>query len=284
MKLSVIIVTWNSTDDIETCIASLRFRGSSKTTVVDNASTDTTIKKLASFPSINLIANHHNLGYAHANNQGIEAAQGEYILLLNPDTCLKPDALDILAEYLDEHPDVGAVAPKLLNPDGSVQHSIRSFPTTSSVFWELFGLSRLFQQSHRFGRWRMAYFDYDNPGEVEQPMTSCMMVRRSIFEELGGLDECFPIFYNDVDFSLRMHTAGWKTVYLPQAQVFHRRGASTNQIKPKMIWESHHSLFHFLRKHDNSRLFWLKAMLLIPLLEFAALIRVLAYRLRPRSN
>ncbi len=289
MKLSIVIVTWNSAEDIKACLESLRFSRPFETIVVDHASTDPTLSMgprcgIMSPYYIRLVANPRNLGYARANNQGIGLAQGEYILLLNPDTKLEPDVLGILTRYLDNHPDVGAVAPKLLNPDGTTQHSIRSFPTASTVLWELTGLSRLFPKSQRFGRWRMAYFDYGKAGEVDQPMASCLMIRRIILEQLGGLDQRFSMFFNDVDLSWRMHAAGWKTVYLPQARVFHRRGASTGQVKPKMIWESHRSLFRFLHKHDRKGLFWLKAVVLLPMLEFAALIRVIAYRLKHDSN
>ncbi|MEO0080094.1 MAG: glycosyltransferase family 2 protein, partial [candidate division WOR-3 bacterium] len=199
--------------------------------------------------------------------------------LLNPDTRVEPGALDIMAEYLDRHPDVGAVAPRLLNPDGSTQLSIRGFPTVGSVLCELLGLSRLFPGHQVFDRWRLRGFNYEQEAEVEQPMASCLLVRRQVVLKLGGFDERFPIFYNDVDLSFRMRRAGWRTVYLPNARVYHRLGASTGQVKVKMVWEAHRSLFRFLELHDPSRLFWLKAVILLPLLELAALVRVLFYRL-----
>jgi len=115
-------------------------------------------------------------------------------------------------------------------------------------------------------------------------MTSCLLVRRKLLKQFHGLDENFPIYYNDVDLSLRMSRANWKTRYLPDARVFHRRGASTGQVKPKMIWEAHRSLFRFLRKHDRSGFFWLKSVLLLPMLELTALVRVICYRLSHRGR
>jgi len=279
LKLSVVIVTWNSAADIAACIESINFGPQLDIIVVDNGSSDATREKLSQYPHLKVITNRTNLGYARANNQGFRLAAGEYILLLNPDTRLEPGCLDVLSGYLDSHPDVGAVAPRLLNPDGSTQLSIRSFPGVGSVLSELSGLSRLFPGSSLFDRWRLRRFDYDQESVVEQPMASCLLVRRQVLDQLGGFDESFPMFYNDVDLSYRMKQAGWKTVYLPTARVYHRLGASTSQVKTKMVWESHRALFRYLLKHDPSPLFWLKAVILLPLLELAGLVRVLAYRL-----
>ena len=284
MKLSVIIVTWNSAADIETCIDSINFGEEFEVIVVDNASGDATRDKLSRYHHLKLVANESNCGYARANNQGLKLATGEYVLLLNPDTRIELGALDTLACYLDEHPAVGAVAPRLISPDGTTQFSIRSLPTSASLFWELVGLSRLFPKSRIFGRWKMKYFDYSRTAEVEQPMASCLMVRRAVLVQLGGMDEQFPMFYNDVDLSKRMADTGWKTVYVADAKVVHRHGASTKQVRPKMIRESHRSAFRYLRKHDRSGFFWLKAVVLLPLFEITSLLRVVAYRLRRHST
>jgi GT2 family glycosyltransferase len=280
VRLSVIVVTWNSAADIDACIDSINFGSEFEVIVVDNASSDTTRDKLSRHHHLRLVANEHNDGYARANNQGIRLAGGEYVLLLNPDTRVELGALDTLAQYLDAHPAVGAVAPRLVSPNGATQFSIRSFPTAASILWELTGFARLVPRSRVFGRWKMEYFDYDRAAEVEQPMASCLMVRRSVLELLGGMDEQFPIFFNDVDLSKRMSDAGWKTTYLPDARVVHRHGGSTRQVRTKMIRESHRSTFRYLRKHDRSGLFWLKAIVLLPLLEITSLLRVIAYRLR----
>jgi hypothetical protein len=284
MKLSIIIVTWNSAADVEACLDSINFGHEFEIIVVDNASTDDTPGKLARYHHLQLLRNDRNLGYAHANNQGIRLARGEYVLLLNPDTRIDLGALDALSDYLDSHPDTAAVAPRLVNPDGTTQYSIRSFPTASTVLWEVTGFSRLFARSRAFGRWRMKYFDYARDAEVEQPMASCLMFRRSSLEQFGGFDERFPIYFNDVDLSRRLAEAGWKTAYVAGARVVHRCGASTGQVKPKMIWEDHRSLFRYLKKHDRSGLFWLKSVFLLPTLELSALIRVLALRLKPAGR
>lgn len=289
MKLSVVIVTWNSAADIDACIDSLNYGHEFEVIVVDNASTDATLENLRRHHHLTLIENPGNLGYAAANNQGIKLATGEYVLLLNPDTRTTLGALDALSSYLDEHPDFGAVAPRLISPDGTTQFSIRSLPTATSLFWELIGLARLFPKSRVFGRWKMKYFDYERTADVEQPMASCLMLRKAVLDSLVPpssllpppfLDERFPIFFNDVDLSRRMADAGWKTAYLPDARVVHRHGASTSQVRAKMIPESHRSAFRYLRKHDHSGFFWLKAVVLLPLFEVTSLLRVIAHRLR----
>jgi hypothetical protein len=310
VKLSIVIVTWNSAADIETCIDSINFGEEFEVIVVDNASGDATRDKLSRYHHLKLVANESNCGYARANNQGLKLATGEYVLLLNPDTRIELGALDTLACYLDEHPAVGAVAPRLISPDGTTQFSIRSLPTSASLFWELVGLSRLFPKSRLFGRWKMKYFDYSRTAEVEQPMASCLMLRRTALDSLAGrgqglkeprnqvvhsnpqilessnpvFDERFPMFYNDVDLSKRMADAGWKTVYVADARVVHHHGASTKQVRTRMIRESHRSAFRYLRMHDRSGLFWLKAVVLLPLFEITSLLRVVVYRLRRHST
>jgi GT2 family glycosyltransferase len=292
VKLTVVIVTWNSSADIDACIDSINFGEEFEVIVVDNASTDMTREKLERHHHLRLVLNSSNRGYAAANNQGIKLANGEYVLLLNPDTRVELGSLDALSAYLDEHPQIGAVSPRLVSPDGMTQFSIRSFPTAASLFWELIGFSRLFPKSRVFGRWKMKYFDYDRTAEVEQPMASCLMLRRTALASLAPnsslltanfpMDERFPIFYNDVDLSRRMADAGWKTVYVADARVVHRHGASTKQVRPKMIRESHRSAFRYLRKHDRSGIFWLKAVVLLPLFEVTSLLRVIAHSLRQR--
>jgi N-acetylglucosaminyl-diphospho-decaprenol L-rhamnosyltransferase len=293
MRLSVVIVTWNSAADIDACIDSINYGEEFEVIVVDNASSDTTLDSVRTHHHLKLIENPRNLGYARANNQGLKLATGEYVLLLNPDTRTELGALDVLSRYLDEHPDAGAVAPRLVSPDGTTQFSIRSFPTSASLCWELTGLARLFPKSRTFGRWKMKYFDYERTARVEQPMASCLMLRKSALDSIippssllspPFLDERFPMYFNDVDLSRRMADAGWKTVYLPDARVVHRHGASTRQVRAKMIRESHRSAFRYLRKHDHSGLFWLKAVVLLPLLEITGLLRVIAYRLRRRAQ
>jgi GT2 family glycosyltransferase len=288
MDLSIIIVTWNSQEYIRNCLDSIFLSGgnfTSEVIVVDNGSSDQTAEIVEEFyPQVNLIQNKTNLGYAKANNQGLEEAKGEYILLLNPDTQVLEDALFLMYELMEQNPKVGALGPKLLNPDKSVQPSCREFPTFSTLVWEFSGLSRLFPRSKTFGRWRMGYFDFDKAREVDQPMGSCLMLRKETLENVGIFDENFEIFFNDVDLCYRIKKSGWKIYFYPEAKVIHHKGASTRKAKARMIWLSHLAFYKFFKKHKPglaNRL--LLFIFLIPLI-FSAGVRILFFYLgKPRS-
>jgi GT2 family glycosyltransferase len=255
MIVSVVIVTWNSREFVRNCLDSVLAANSSCNTrviVVDNASSDDTPRIVrGSYPQVTLIENKQNLGYAKANNQGIEKVRGEYILLLNPDTQLLENSLASMLKFMEENPQIGALGPKLLNPDRTSQPSCREFPTFSTLFWEFSGLSRLFPKSRVFGRWRMGYFAFDQKREVDQPMGSCLMVRTEALKEVGTFDEEFPMFFNDVDLCYRIKQGGWKIYFFPDAQVIHCRGASTRKAKRRMIWLSHLAFYRFFNKHKT---------------------------------
>jgi GT2 family glycosyltransferase len=282
VDVSLIIVTWNSEQHIRKCLESVRSHAGDlrfEIIVVDNSSRDRTVKSIQeSSPSVTLIENQKNLGYAYANNQGIEKSTGRYVLLLNPDTEIRGNALDLMLKFLDANPNAGALGPKLLNPDGSVQPSCREFPGFSTLLWEFSGLSKLSPKSRIFGRWRMGYFGFDRTGEVDQPMGSCLMLRRETLEQVGLFDEAFAMFFNDVDLCYRIKAAGWKILFYPDAEVTHYRGASTSKAKRKMIWLSHLAFYRFFKKHKTgpgNRL--LLFLLLVPLV-LAALVRMIVKR------
>jgi GT2 family glycosyltransferase len=248
--------------------------------VVDNNSFDKTGRIVEQFyPQVNLIQNKKNLGYAKANNQGIEEVRGEYILLLNPDTQVLEDALSLMYEFMEENPKIGALGPKLLNPDKSVQASCREFPTFSTLVWEFSGLSRLFPKSKIFGRWKMGYFDFDKPREVDQPMGSCLMLRRKTLDDVGIFDENFGMFFNDVDLCFRIKKRGWKIYFYPEAKVIHHKGASTKKAKAKMIWLSHLAFYEFFKKHKTGLTNRLLLFLFLRPLIFSAWVRILFFRL-----
>jgi GT2 family glycosyltransferase len=284
MDLSIIIVTWNSEEFIRNCLDSIflsQGNFSSEVIVVDNNSSDETGKIVEQlYPQVNLIQNKKNSGYAKANNQGIEEASGEYILLLNPDTQILEDSLSLMYGVMEENPDIGALGPKLLNPDKSIQASCREFPTFSTLIWEFSGLSRLFPRSRVFSRWRMGYFDFDKQRETDQPMASCLMLRRTTLEDVGAFDENFVMFFNDVDLCFRIKKEGWKIWFYPEAKVIHYKGASTRKAKAKMIWLSHLAFYKFFKRHKTglaNRL--LLFLFLIPLI-FSAWVRILFFYLR----
>jgi GT2 family glycosyltransferase len=249
--------------------------------LVDNNSKDTTVQIIQKeFLKVKLIVNSTNLGYAQANNQGISQGQGKYILLLNPDTQLTNNALAKMVQFMELKPQYSALAPKLLNPDGSVQASLREFPSYEILFWEITGLSRIFPNHKRFSRWRKVDFDYNKTAEVDQPMASCLFIRKEVFERIGRFDEKFPIFFNDVDFSQRMKRAGLKTIYLPDAEVYHYRGASTGQVRTKMIWQWHVSLFRYFKKYNSGLGFIFISLPLCLIILLGAFFRILIFRIK----
>lgn len=254
MRLSAIIVNWNTSSLLEACIRSIeKFPPDCEheVVVVDNASSDFDEAEFrGSFPNTVLIANSENTGYARGNNQGIERASGDYILLLNPDTQVTDGALRHLIEFMESHLEAAAAGPRLVRPDGSIDRSVRGFPYPGPIAWELLGLAKLFPRSRRFGAYRMSYFTYDEAVEVDQPMGSCLILRKSAIDDIGMLDEQFPIFFNEVDWLYRAKQKGWKVYFTPDAVVIHHGGAGTRQAgRRKMRRESHDSLLKFYEKH-----------------------------------
>jgi GT2 family glycosyltransferase len=279
MNISIIIVAWNSQDHIRVCLDSI-IRPESpvgcEILVIDNASSDNTLQIVKrSHAQVGLIINQQNLGYAKANNQGIKKSTGRYVLLLNPDTEIHKGALNSMLDFMQAHPDVGALGPQLVNPDGSIQSSCREFPGFSTLLWEFSGLSRLFPKSKIFGSWRMGYFGFDRTREVDQPMGSCLMLRRETLDQVGLFDETFPMFFNDVDLCYRIKATGWRIFFYSDAQVMHHKGASTGKAKRKMIWLSHLAFYRFFRKHKTGPANRLLLLLLLIPLVLSALVRMM---------
>jgi GT2 family glycosyltransferase len=218
--------------------------------VVDNASGDGTVEMVQQeFPQVRLIANDRNLGFAAGNNQAIRATKAPFLFLLNPDTEVQPGALPALLGVFGEGERIAAVAPQLLLPEGPIQRSCRSFPEPAALLYDAVGLARLFPGSEALGRYRMTYWDHNSRREVDQPMASALALRRTALEEVGLFDEDFPLYFNDVDLCYRLRRAGWKILFEPKAKVVHHLGASTWQVRPAAIMESHRSLIRFYRKH-----------------------------------
>ena len=234
MRLSVIIVHWNTTPDLRECLTALRAHpwsgGETEVIVVDNASSDGATAMLASdFPDMRVIANTENVIYAAATNQALTGATGDFLLLLNPDARVTAGALDTLVGLGKE-----IAAAKLVYEDGTVQRSVRGFPTPWATLT---------------GRWKNGAFDYEKPGPAPQPMMSCLLFTRAVYEKVGGLDERFPLFFNDVDWSFRCAKAGLGTFYTPDAVVIHGHGGTTRRVKKAATWESRRAWLRFLKKH-----------------------------------
>ena len=253
MKLSVIIVSWNVREELTGCLRSLRDnrpRDEFEVIVVDNASTDGTAEAIKkSFADFRLIANSENRGFAAANNQGIKESGGEYVLLLNPDTIVRPKSLDILINFMDEHKGAGVCSPKLLNEDGTTQPSARRFPTFRAALHRhtIFRSIGIFRKQYR--RWLMKDFSHDEQTDVDQLMGACLLVRRSVLEEVGLLDEDFFMYYEEVDLCFRIKRAEYRVVFVPEATIVHLGGRSAAQVLVRKRIAAMTSLLKFFRKH-----------------------------------
>ncbi len=249
-KVSILCVTFNSADYLPEFFLSLeRLPGDAfEIILVDNHSSDSTVETIRHRGRVSrLIENERNLGWSAANNQGLEAAKGGFVFFANPDIWFEPENLQKLAGFLDEHPEFAAAAPQLLNPDGSVQPSCRRLPTPADMVFQMTGLAFLFPRTF-FNRWKLPEFDHQSFREVEQPMASAILVRRTVLEKIGGLDERFFIFFGDVDCCRRLKEAGFRIAFWPEAKVFHRRGGSTRKMGPSFYFSSHFGFFRYLWK------------------------------------
>ena len=278
--ISIIIVTYNSEEDIKGCLDSLLVENFSQyeIIVVDNASKDKTIEILRPYKDkISIIYNSKNLAYAEANNIGFRNSSGKYIFLLNPDTKVIKGSLKTMFDFMEKNKDVSALCPLVLNPDGSIQSSIRRFPDFRILFFEVTGLSRIFPSSRIFNRWRMPGFKYNRTEDVEQPMGAALFLRKSFFKNIF-MDERFSMFFNDVDLCFRIHKEGGKIVFLPSASVIHKRGRSTGSVRERMIPLHTKGLLRFFLKHRNTLGNRILFFLFLPWLMLNTILRILLLR------
>lgn len=269
-SLSVLLVHWNTLPDLLVCLQSLRdypyTGGAQEIVLVDNASVDGAANTVRErFPEARLIANPVNELYARGVNQCADAATGDLLLLLNPDAAVGPRTLDTLAAFLESRPDAAAVAPKLVHENNETQASVRGFPSPLALFGAFSGLARLLPRS-RWAAWRLPAFDYNAPGEAPQPMASCFLVRRAVWDAIGGMDERFPLYFNDADFCLRAYHAGYRIYYTPDAVAAHGYGGTTKTVRKSAVWESRRAMLRFLSKHyaqtTPTFLLWLLTLLI----------------------
>lgn len=255
-KLSIIIINWNTKELLKNCLKSAceNTHGIDyEIFVVDNASSDGSAEMVEKeFPQVKLIKNKENVGFAKANNQAIQKSNGNYILLLNPDTIVLPGALAQMVEFMNENSRVGALGPKLLNSDESLQPSCRSFPSLSTALFEETLLNRVFPKNRIIGKYKMGYWEHNDIREVDQPMGSALMVRREVIDQVGLLDEQFYMYYEEVDWCYRIKKQGWKIYFLPQAQIIHHGGASSGKVGSKSLIETYRSMYRFFKKHRGA--------------------------------
>jgi len=222
--------------------------------VIDNASGDGSREIVASkFEDAHLIQwiqLKTNIGFGKACNIGVEAARGEYLLLLNPDTVISANTLSDAVEFMEAHPKAGLMGPKILNPDGSLQLSCRrSIPTPAVAFYYFAGLSYLFPKSKRFGRYHLTYMDEDTMAQVDVISGSFMFMRRLLFKEIGGFDKRFFMYGEDIDLCYRITHAGREVWYYPQIKIVHQKGKSSSKRKIRSRFYFYEAMIIFFRKY-----------------------------------
>ena len=260
MKLSIIIVNYNVKYFLQQCLNSVFLSINNidaEVFVVDNNSTDNSIEYLKSqFPNVIFIENKENAGFSKANNQAIAKAQGEYVLLLNPDTVIGENSLSNVCRFLDNNPQAGAVGVKMMDGYGKfLFESKRGFPSPWNSFCKMSGLSKLFPKSKRFGGYHLKYLDKNSTHEVNILAGAFMMVRKNAIEKAGNLDESFFMYGEDIDWSYRISNCGYINYYFPEP-IIHYKGESTKK-DIKYVKHFYEAMLIFFNKHyPNSNRFF----------------------------
>ena len=257
MDLSIIIVNYNVKEFLQNLLHSAEkasSRISKEIIVIDNASDDGSVEIIKQkFPTVKLIINKNNIGFGSANNQGLKIAQGKYILFINPDCIVSENTFDKMISFFNEHPDCGLAGCKILNSDGSLQLACRrSFPGPWTSFTKVTGLSNLFPGSRIFARYNLTYLDENKTHEVDAVSGSFMMIKRDAYEKVGGFDDQFFMYGEDLDLCYRVQKAGFKVYYVPDTQIIHYKGESTkrsNLDETKLFYDAMHK---FVKKHLSS--------------------------------
>jgi hypothetical protein len=250
MKLSIVIICWNDLRVIRDCLRSI-FEGTHNTDfeviVSDNGSVDDSTEFIRKhYPTVRVVENQQNLGFARGNNAGICVSRGEYVLILNPDTIIHDGALDKLVGFADRHPEAGAFGCRVLNPDGTYQVSARLFPTIRRYWVSALGLARLSSAFvyEEYPRWRG-----DTERAIDWQSGCCVMFRGDLLKGLGGFDEQFFYHFEEVDLCHRVWNAGQPVLFTPEAVITHLGGQSVNRFPVRFEIEKHRSRYRYFYKH-----------------------------------
>lgn len=264
MKLSIIIVSYNVAYFLEQALLSVRaaIEGrawEAEVFVVDNNSNDNSVELVRNqFPEVHLIANQKNTGFSTANNQAIREANGEYILLLNPDTVVAEDTFEQVIRFMDAHEDAGGLGVKMIDGKGEfLPESKRGLPSPSVAFCKMFGLSKVFSKSKTFNWYYLGHLDPIQTQEVEVLAGAFMLMRKSVLDKIGLLDETFFMYGEDIDLSWRILQGGYKNYYYPHTQIIHYKGESTKKGSLNYVRMFYNAMIIFAQKHFQSQKAWL---------------------------
>jgi GT2 family glycosyltransferase len=253
VDLSIVIVNYNVKEFLTQCLESI-YRSKTEYTfeviVVDNASADSGESRiLKAFPEVRWIANTENIGFGRANNQGFEAAKGTYTLILNPDTVVQEDTLEVCIDYLMSHPEVGGLGIKGIDGTGQfLPESKRGLPTPMTALWKITGLSRIFTKSSFFARYHMGHLDPDGNHKVDILVGCFMMVPTALLREVGGFDPRYFMYGEDIDLSYELLKTGHENHYISDSQIIHYKGESTKRGSLNYVKMFYQAMIIFARK------------------------------------
>ncbi|MEX2370636.1 MAG: glycosyltransferase [Bacteroidales bacterium] len=258
MDLSVVIVNYNVKYFLEQCLHSVKraMEGlEAEVFVVDNNSVDGSCSHIREkFPWVRLIENRENTGFSKANNQAVRLASGKYILLLNPDTVVEEDTFTKCFNFMEVHPDTGALGVKMIDGSGHfLPESKRALPTPLVAFYKIFGLSRLFPRSKKFSRYHLGFLPMDKTSEVEVLAGAFMFLRRETLDKVGLLDEDYFMYGEDIDLSYRILQGGYKNYYFPETTIIHYKGESTKKGSLNYVMVFYNAMIIFAKKHFSSK-------------------------------
>jgi GT2 family glycosyltransferase len=278
-RMTVVIINHNTCEQLRACLETVEGEAPDELIVVDNASRDGSAAMVADeFPHVVLLVNSDNPGYGAASNQAIRAARSPYVLLLNSDTGLQSGALQALARYLDEHPRAAIAGPRLINPDGSLQPSCFAFPTPLHLFLQESTLGRMIGILPLIRERYLRTWSHGQARQVPWVLGAALAIRQEPFLNLGGFDETYFMWLEEVDLCCRLQAAGWQTHFTPDATIMHIGGASTRQQKADMSVQYFLSLVHFYRKHYS----WARQVQLVAMMKIIVLARLLRDSIRVR--
>ena len=251
--IAVCIINYNTSDLLRECLHSILVQNVEEIVVVDNASADCSVEMMkAEFPSVPLLALEKNLGFGAASNRGIKACHAEQIVLLNADTQMKPGSLQALRNYLEDHPQAAIIGPRMLNPDGTLQTSCFRFPTPLHIFLYITGLYRWIPRLPVVKQHTLQKMKSESARPVPWILGAALAFRRETFEGVGGFDENFFMYFEEVDLCYRLFSQGKQIHFVPQAEIIHVGGGSTTQTRASSYIQFFASLAQFYRKHYST--------------------------------
>ena len=258
MKISIIIVNYNVEYFLEQCLNSV-FKATknidAEIFVVDNNSIDGSVEMVKEkFPQAILFDNKENLGFSKANNQAMRVSNGEYVLLLNPDTVVEEDTFEKVINFMDQHQDAGGLGVKMIDGKGEfLPESKRGLPTPAVAFYKIFGLSSLFPKSKKFGQYHLGYLDKEETHTIDVLSGAFMLMRKTALDKVGLLDEDFFMYGEDIDLSYRIQKGGFKNYYFPDTRIIHYKGESTKKSSVNYVFVFYNAMIIFAKKHFSQK-------------------------------